>query len=107
MKKVFHFLLKLRRKLPARLFKGHCGMDCRELVDLLVDYLDGALAPETLNALDRHLADCEPCLAFLNTYKATRDLTREAIAEEMPEELRAKLAGFLRETLRRPPGGEG
>ena len=107
MKKVFHFLLKLRRKLPARLFKGPCGMDCRELVNLLVDYLDEALDPETLKALDRHLADCGPCLAFLNTYKATRNLVREVAAEEMPEELRAKLASFLRETLRRPPGGEG
>jgi len=82
-------------------------MNCKELVDLLVDYLDGALDPETLNALDRHLADCEPCLAFLNTYKATCNSVREVAAEEMPEELRAKLASFLRERLRRPPGGEG
>jgi len=75
---------------------------CREVLNLLSDYVDGELAAETREALDRHLGACPPCERFLRTFRATRDVCRESLAEEMPEELRNRLRAFLRENIRRP-----
>lgn len=75
--------------------------DCREVLDLLSDYVDGELAPETREALDRHLGACPPCERFLRTFRTTREVCRESLAEEMPEELRTRLRAFLREHIRR------
>ncbi len=71
-------------------------LTCKELIlDYLADYLDKALSPDVVTDFERHLADCPPCMAYLNTYKKTRDLTRQAIPQAMPEELKAHLRQFL------------
>jgi len=72
------------------------ALTCKEVIlDYLADYLDKTLSPAVLADFERHLADCPPCLAYLNTYKKTRDLTRRAMLQAMPEELKAHLRAFL------------
>ncbi len=75
-------------------------MTCQELVDLLVDYLDGTLDPVTTRELERHLEGCEACLNFIKTYKATTAWVGEVTYEEMPEELKDRLASFLKAKIR-------
>ncbi len=78
-------------------------MSCKELVDLMADYLEGQLEPDVARDLDRHLADCPPCLNFLKTYRATTRLIREVACEEIPPELGERLERFLRERLGKTP----
>ena len=68
---------------------------CKECVDLLLDYLEGALPKEMEEALNAHFMGCPPCLDFLDQYRASAKLGREAIATEMPKELADKLHEFL------------
>lgn len=77
-------------------------MTCRELVDLLADYLEQSLAGDVAAELERHLADCAPCRAYLATYARTRALGAEAQRVEMPAEMKARLRRFLLEQLERP-----
>jgi anti-sigma factor (TIGR02949 family) len=76
----------------------HDGADptCKEVFDLLSDYVDGDLSPALREALARHLGACPPCDHFLKTFQKTRALCRENLMEEMPEELRSRLRIFLR-----------
>ena len=74
---------------------GPCGAGCREVFELLSDYVDGELSPETCEALKRHLGACAPCEEFLKTFQKTRSLCRESLMEEMPDELRSRLRAFL------------
>jgi len=74
-------------------------MVCRDVNGLLVDYVDGALPPEVATALEHHLAGCEPCRAYLATYRKTRALGARAARVEMPDEMRARLRQFLLERL--------
>ena len=75
-------------------------MLCKEMImDFLADYLDGALNPDVLEDLEQHLQDCRPCVAYLNTYKKTRDLTGQAARVEMPEEMKVRLREFLLKQL--------
>lgn len=73
---------------------------CKEFImDFLSDYLDGTLNPEVVADLERHLQDCTPCVAYLETYKETRELTGRAGLVEMPPEMRARLREFLAKQL--------
>jgi anti-sigma factor RsiW len=58
-------------------------LTCRELVDFLMSYLDGELPDPERRAFDAHLAVCEDCVAYLQTYEATVGLGRRAF--ESPE----------------------
>ena len=76
-------------------------MTCRDVIALLADYLEATCDAETVRALEAHLRDCRPCIAYLNTYVRTRDVTAQANRMEMPEEMKARLRSFLLERLRR------
>lgn len=87
-------------------FRGSAKMlTCQEQVELLADYLDGTLHPETASALERHLEDCPSCLNFITTYKATNAWVREITCEEMPEELKTRLASFLKAKILQEKAG--
>jgi anti-sigma factor RsiW len=76
-------------------------MTCQEAIGLLADYLEMALGPETLAQLERHLEGCDPCQAYLATYRRTKSLAAESSRVEMPPEMRRRLADFLTQQLRR------
>ena len=68
---------------------------CKECMDLLADYVDGALPREQAELLEWHLEGCAPCVAFVNTYKGTVDAARRLRETALPPELRDKLIAFL------------
>jgi anti-sigma factor RsiW len=49
-------------------------LTCRELVELVTDYLDGALPPARHAEVVAHLADCADCLRYLAQLQTTREL---------------------------------
>jgi hypothetical protein len=83
------------------------GLTCREAIGLFGEFLEATLTQAQLAELDRHLAGCEPCKAYLNTYRRTRELTAGAERVEMPPEMRSRLAEFLLRRLSSGQGGEG
>jgi len=70
-------------------------MNCREAIDVLVDYLDATLTPDVLAQLEAHLRVCEPCRAYLATYKRSGELAVKVNRVEMPPEVRQRLREFL------------
>lgn len=69
-------------------------MNCREFVEFLMDYLDGALPEEQQAFFERHMRDCPPCILYLDTYRETIRLGREAcespegpVPDDVPEDL--------------------
>ena len=76
-------------------------LTCKDAIDLILDYLEEDLSPEALADFERHLEGCAPCLAYLNTYRKTRELTGPAGRLPMPPEMRARLHQFLLERLAR------
>lgn len=71
------------------------GLTCRDAIGLLADYLEAVLTQAQLAELEAHLAECEPCQAYLNTYRQTKVLTAQAERVEMPVEMRRRLSEFL------------
>jgi predicted anti-sigma-YlaC factor YlaD len=46
---------------------GKHSMSCREMADLLSDYLEGELGADLRALIDDHRGDCPPCEAFIRT----------------------------------------
>jgi anti-sigma factor RsiW len=79
-------------------------MTCRELVEFLMDYLDGVLSETERLCFEQHLAKCPDCVAYLATYREAIRLSKEtctagddSIPADVPEDLvRAVLAARRR-----------
>jgi anti-sigma factor RsiW len=86
---------------------------CHDFVDLLMEYLSGELAEPVRTEFDAHLAECPTCVAYLDTYQKTIQLTKavlvdpeERVPAEVPEELvKAILGSRVKGTW--PAGGLG
>jgi anti-sigma factor RsiW len=72
------------------------AIECRQIAELLAEYLDGSLPPRTAELLEWHIDGCAPCVAFLNTYRGTIRATRSLGSTEVPAELKQRLLTFLR-----------
>lgn len=72
---------------------------CASGVDLIMDYLEGLLAPDVRAAIEAHVAGCQRCAAFLESYRATPEILRRATAETIPADLSESLLASLRARL--------
>ena len=59
-------------------------MTCREFVDFVMAYLDSELDPSVRETFDTHLAECPPCIAYLDSYQETIRLGKLCEAPEGP-----------------------
>ena len=82
------------------------NLTCEQVIGLMADYLETALTPEVIAELEAHLDGCEPCVAYLRTYRRTKDLTTETERVEMPEEMKIRLRRFLLDKLSSEPDGD-
>lgn len=74
-------------------------MTCRELIEVLAEYLEQSLPSDVAASLERHLDDCAPCRAYLATYERSRALGADAQRLDMPDEMKDRLRRFLLERL--------
>ena len=73
---------------------------CADGVELLMDYLEGALPPGDAAALDDHVAGCPRCVAFVVSYREAPRNLRAATAARAPDGLQESLLRFLAERRR-------
>jgi predicted anti-sigma-YlaC factor YlaD len=72
------------------------GMECRQIAELLGDYLDGSVPKETRELIEWHIESCAPCVAFVNTYRGTIDAAKKLREATVPPELKQRLLSVLR-----------
>ena len=75
---------------------------CAPGVELLMEYLEGALPPDDRAAIEAHVAGCERCKAFIASYQDTPRIVRDATVVEMPDDLQESLLAALRARRGRP-----
>jgi anti-sigma factor RsiW len=72
-------------------------MTCKELVELVTAYLDGALRGRTRRRFEAHLAACDGCTAYLAQIRETMKLTGRLDEEQLTEEQRSTLVAAFRD----------
>jgi anti-sigma factor RsiW len=73
---------------------------CQSGVELLMEYLEGVLAPDVREAVERHVAGCPRCIAFVESYRQTPDILKHATAAALPPDLARKLEELIHTQLR-------
>ncbi|HYV17996.1 MAG TPA: anti-sigma factor [Verrucomicrobiae bacterium] len=76
--------------------------ECREVIDLLTEYLEGGLAPDESRRLEAHLAGCDGCSDYLKSLRTVRSAAKTPAADAVPEDCRRALRTFLRSRVKRP-----
>jgi anti-sigma factor RsiW len=71
-------------------------MMCAETRERLQERMDGTLDPVMSRAVDRHLADCEPCRSFAADLAAVVDAAAALAPIDAPEHVWLQLAGRWR-----------
>ena len=73
---------------------------CNLFVELVTDYLEGALEPGDQARFEQHLEICEPCVAYVEqirlTIAASGAISEEQLDPEAREELLAVFRGWNR-----------
>lgn len=80
-------------------------LTCRELVELVTHYLDGALSAEERARFERHLDMCEGCREHLDQMQTTIRVLHEAGREPEPGEVEGldKVLDVFRDWKRAQP----
>jgi anti-sigma factor RsiW len=69
---------------------------CRELVELVTDYLEGALAPDERVAFELHLAVCDGCTAYLRQFRDTLRVAGRLTERSIPVDVQDRLLEAFR-----------
>jgi anti-sigma factor RsiW len=75
-------------------------MSCKELVELVTDYLEDAMPPEERQRFEEHLAICPGCVTYVQQMRQTVVTTGALREESVPPEAREALLGAFRDWKR-------
>jgi anti-sigma factor RsiW len=78
-------------------------MPCQELVEVITDYLDGALSPQDRLRFEEHLALCRGCRNYLEQMRLTISLTGALKTDSIPDGVRDQLLAAFRDWKRDRP----
>jgi anti-sigma factor RsiW len=71
-------------------------LTCEELVELITDYLEGALGPKERARFEEHVAVCEPCSIYLKQMKRTVAMAGALRGDSIPPAARDELLRAFR-----------
>jgi anti-sigma factor RsiW len=71
-------------------------LTCKELVELVTDYLEGALSPEERARFDHHLSGCRGCRAYVEQMRRTLGAVGALSEDAVPDEAKQRLLRAFR-----------
>jgi len=78
------------------MFWNQKELACQEMVELVTDYLEGALSRAQRRRFEAHLAGCENCTEYLRQMRVTIRATGSLAAEDMTAQMREELTELYR-----------
>jgi anti-sigma factor RsiW len=72
-------------------------MPCQELVEVITDYLEGALAETDRLRFEAHLAECDACRDYLEQFRQTIALVGRVEPEQLSPRMREELLATFRD----------
>ena len=75
-------------------------ISCQEVVELVTDYLDGAMSPADVARFDHHLSLCEGCVFYVDQIRMTIAAVGRIGEEDVPPEVRDDLVAAFRDFKR-------
>ena len=70
---------------------------CRDAVELVSDYIEGALSRRDRKRFEKHLAKCDACTAYLEQIRATIAASGRIGPEDLPPDVVEGLVELFRQ----------
>ena len=77
--------------------------ECKDVVKLLSEYIDGECSSKDKALIEAHLANCPNCITFVNTFRKSISMAKNLFYADIPGDLRERLHRALDEKA--PPKG--
>lgn len=71
-------------------------LTCHEVIEIITDYLEGALPANDRRRVEEHLAICDGCTTYLEQMRETIRLTGMLTEEQIPEDQKQRLVEAFR-----------
>ncbi len=81
------------------------ALSCQELVELVTEYLEGALPGPQRLAFEQHVAICPPCRGYFAQLRKTIKVGERLREEDLPVDVRDGLLAAFRDWKRKSGGG--
>jgi anti-sigma factor RsiW len=78
------------------MFRRRRALVCRQAVELVTDYLEGALSARDRERFEAHLADCPHCTEYLAQMRATIDAIGRIEPDSLAPAVRDELVRLYR-----------
>ena len=75
-------------------------LSCRELVEIVTEYLEGGLSESERTRFEEHLEDCEGCANHLDQIRVTISLTHRVTPDDICDETKSQLLEAFRDWKR-------
>lgn len=75
-------------------------LECRRIVELVSDYLEGALAPAERARFEMHLDDCPHCVTYLEQVRMTIGAVGRLREDSLDPAVRDELVRLFRDRVR-------
>jgi predicted anti-sigma-YlaC factor YlaD len=72
------------------------AITCQAAVELMTDYLEGAMEPKDRARFEQHLRYCPPCERILDQLRATTDVVARLDPEQLEPETRDRVIELYR-----------
>ena len=82
--------ISIRRRIHALAFKSPLMITCEEFEDFILAYLEEDLPAKQKFIFELHIKVCRECRDYLKAYRASMDLTKQALEDEyrlLPEQV--------------------
>ena len=79
----------------SRTSENHNHSRCIELFEKLSEYIDDELDEITCKDIERHVKECAPCNACLETLKRTMELCKNLENKPVPEDVSLRLKSLI------------
>ena len=73
------------------------GLTCREVVELVTDYLEGGLSRRDRRRFEAHIAACDGCTAYLDQMRLTIEALGHVPESSIAPSAREALVGAFRD----------
>ena len=79
---------------------------CQQAVELVTDYLEGALRRADRRRFEKHLAKCDGCTEYLAQIRATIAITGRITPDDLTEQMRTEFIALYRRWERDRDAGD-
>jgi anti-sigma factor RsiW len=84
-------------KLRLKLLPGRRDLVCQQAVELVTDYLEGALSRADHRRFESHLAGCPHCTEYLAQMRKTIELSGRVTPEDLSPQMQDEFIALYRQ----------